>query len=274
MDAITKALEILNNNGSNIKKEFFHKESFVYMKTNEMIQEYVQYILNKKNILSVIGSGDQIINSLITKPEYIDCFDISIYPEYFLNLKLAAIKTLSKEEYLNLFFECALTSKDEYYDDLYFEKIRNELVDKYRAFWDALFNHTYWYEITNSSLFSSEVVSKEYAIKQNLYLNDNIYYHLRDNMASSKFNFFTCNILDSFSEFNKKYDLVFLSNILAYVNKEEYKQMLKNFNLSEDGYIITYLFGNLKEHEKFFENHKVKIKKINNSDNGIMIHRN
>ena len=40
--------------------------------------------MNKKNILSVIGSGDQIINSLITKPECIDCFDISIYPEYFL----------------------------------------------------------------------------------------------------------------------------------------------------------------------------------------------
>ena len=124
MDAITNALKTLNNSGNNIKKDFFHEESFIYMKTNEMIQEYVQYLLHKKNILSVIGSGDQIINSLITKPEYIDCFDISIYPEYFLNLKLAAIKTLSKEEYLSLFFECALTSKDEYYDDLYFEKIR------------------------------------------------------------------------------------------------------------------------------------------------------
>lgn len=274
MDAITNALKTLNNSGNNIKKEFFHEESFIYMKTNEMIQEYVQYLLHKKNILSVIGSGDQIINSLITKPEYIDCFDISIYPEYFLNLKLAAIKTLSKEEYLNLFFECALTSKDEYYDDLYFEKIRNELVDKYRDFWDALFNHTDWYEITNSSLFSSEVVSKEYAIKQNLYLNDNIYYHLKNNISSVKFNFFTCNILDSFSEFNKKYDLVFLSNISAYVNKEKYRQMLKQFKLSKDGYIITYLFGKLEENEKFFKNPKVKIKKFNDSDNGIMLHRN
>ena len=65
MDAITNALKTLNNSGNNIKKDFFHEESFIYMKTNEMIQEYVQYLLHKKNILSVIGSGDQIINSLI-----------------------------------------------------------------------------------------------------------------------------------------------------------------------------------------------------------------
>lgn len=117
------------------------------MKSNERIQDYVDYLLNKKRILSVIGSGDQIINMLISSPEHIDCFDISVYPEYFLNLKLAALQTLTQEEFLNFFFSSAKTSLDEYYDDLYFEKMRKRLTKKYREFWDALLNYTNWYEI-------------------------------------------------------------------------------------------------------------------------------
>ena len=48
--------------------------------------------------------------------------------------------------------------------------------------------------------------------------------------------------------------------------------MLDYFNLSEDGYILTYLFGNLSENTKIFNNSRVKIKKFDNSDNGIMIY--
>ena len=254
MDIITDALKIIDNSTSNIKNAYFHEESFIYMKTNERIQDYINYLLNKKHILSVIGSGDQILNTAITSPQVIDCFDISVYPEYFINLKLAAIKTLSKEEYLDMFFESALTTKDEYYDDLYFDKIRSELPKKYQEFWNSLLNHTDWYEITNSSLFSSEVVTRDYAKKQNLYLSDAVYNTLKDKIAKIKFNFYVGNILDIYKAFNQKYDLIFLSNILAYVDKLEYRNMLDYFNLSEDGYILTYLFGNLSENTKIFNN--------------------
>lgn len=272
MDIITDALKIIDNSTSNIKNAYFHEESFIYMKTNERIQDYINYLLNKRHILSVIGSGDQILNTAITSPQVIDCFDISVYPEYFINLKLAAIKTLSKEEYLDMFFESALTTKDEYYDDLYFDKIRSELPKKYQEFWNSLLNHTDWYEITNSSLFSSEVVTRDYAKKQNLYLSDAVYNTLKDKIAKIKFNFYVGNILDIYKAFNQKYDLIFLSNILAYVDKLEYRNMLDYFNLSEDGYILTYLFGNLSENTKIFNNSRVKIKKFDNSDNGIMIY--
>ncbi len=272
MDIITDALKIIDNSTSNIKNAYFHEESFIYMKTNERIQDYINYLLNKRHILSVIGSGDQILNTAITSPQVIDCFDISVYPEYFINLKLAAIKTLSKEEYLDMFFESALTTKDEYYDDLYFDKIRSELPKKYQDFWNSLLNHTDWYEITNSSLFSSEVVTRDYAKKQNLYLSDAVYNTLKDKIAKIKFNFYVGNILDIYKAFNQKYDLIFLSNILAYADKLEYRNMLDYFNLSEDGYILTYLFDNLSENTKIFNNSRVKIKKFDNSDNGIMIY--
>lgn len=57
MDAITNALKTLNNSGNNIKKEFFHEESFIYMKTNEMIQEYVQFYYIKKIYYQLLVRG-------------------------------------------------------------------------------------------------------------------------------------------------------------------------------------------------------------------------
>ena len=143
---------------------------------------------------------------------------------------------------------------------------------KYQEFWNSLLNHTDWYEITNSSLFSSEVVTRDYAKKQNLYLSDAVYNTLKNKIAKIEFNFYVGNILDIYKAFNQKYDLIFLSNILAYVDKLEYRNMLDYFNLSEDGYILTYLFGNLSENTKIFNNSRVKIKKFDNSDNGIMIY--
>lgn len=270
MDVITDALKIVDNYGNNLKNAYFHEESFIYMKSNERIQDYVDYLLNKRRILSVIGSGDQIINMLISYPEHIDCFDISVYPEYFLNLKLAALQTLIQEEFLNFFFSCAKTSLDEYYDDLYFEKVRKRLTKKYREFWDALLNYTNWYEITNSRLFSSEVVTKEYALKQNMYLDDVVYYSMKDKINDVQFTFHTGDIFKTSSKFRDYYDLVYLSNILAYSDKSQYKELIESFNLTANGYVLTYLFGNLDEYKRYFNG---KINNFEESDNGILLTR-
>lgn len=270
MDVITDALKIVDNKGNNLKNTYFHEESFIYMKSNERIQDYIDYLLFKKRILSVIGPGDQIINIAITSPKRIDCFDISAYPEYYLSLKLAGLMTLSKEEFLSFFVESAKTTLDEYYDDLYFEKMRKQLSEKHQKLWDALLNHTDWYEITNSSLFSSEVVSREEALKQNIYLQDDVYYSMRDRIDGVEFTFHTGDIFKTSGKFTDLYDLVYLSNISAYTSKEEYKKLIEGFNLSEDGYVLSYIFGNLEEYEKFFNG---EIKRFEKSDNGILLTR-
>lgn len=270
MDIITDALKIVDNYGNNLKNAYFHQESFIYMKSNERIQDYIAYLLNKRRILSVIGSGDQIINMLTSSPEHVDCFDISVYPKYFLNLKLAALKSLSREEFLSFFFESAQTTLDEYYDDLYFEKMRTELPKEYQEFWDALLNYTNWYEITNSRLFSSEVVTREYALKQNMYLDNEVYDLMKKKIEKVQFSFFTGDIFDICGDFKEKYDLVYLSNILAYTDKEQYRKMVESFNLTDNGYVLTYLFGNLNGYQNFFDG---EIKKFEESDNGILLTR-
>ena len=130
MDDITESLKIIDNTASNINgNSTFHSSSFIY---NEDVSIYKDYLKNSRRILSVISSGDQIIESITSEKKIIDCFDISKYPKYYLMLKLAALKALKKEDYVKLFIESPLTTLDEYYDDLYYENIRKNLNGIYK----------------------------------------------------------------------------------------------------------------------------------------------
>ena len=135
------AQEIVRGNYINLdKNDSFHKESFIYKKTNEKLNKFFDILMNKDKVLTVIGSGDQILNTLLTNPTRVDAFDISVFTKYFLKLKIAAIKSLTREEYIKFFFATTETTLDEYYDDLFFDKIRKELDEETREFWEYLFN--------------------------------------------------------------------------------------------------------------------------------------
>lgn len=57
------AQEIVRGNYINLdKNDSFHKESFIYKKTNEKLNEFFDILMNKDKVLTVIGSGDQILN--------------------------------------------------------------------------------------------------------------------------------------------------------------------------------------------------------------------
>lgn len=259
MEIIREALSTINASNLNNKKTMFHSTSPIYKTSNERLEEYHKLLLSKKRILSVIASGDQIINSMIIKPETIDCFDISLYPKYYLMLKIAAIRTLTLDEYFEFFLEDTLTTKDEIYDDLYFYKIRSALDKEFKEFWDALFNHTDWYEIYNSTLFSSEPTNKTIAQTRNQYLLKDNYVKLKSIIPKINLNFYDGNILDINSQFIAKYDLIYLSNIVTYVDKLKYKEMLYKLPLEKQGLIITYMFGNIDRYREFFNEKEFSI---------------
>ena len=85
----------------------------------------------KKKILTVIGSGNQVINGILAGTENFDVFDISIFPEYYLYLQLASVMALSKEEYLEYYFS---DDRDVLFCDDYYDRIRCFLPKKYRDF--------------------------------------------------------------------------------------------------------------------------------------------
>ena len=268
MDYLDIAQNIVRGTKYYHKDTTFNEQSFIYKKTNERLQDIIDILLNKDKILCVIGSGDQILNSLISTPSIIDAFDISIFPKFFLELKIASIKSLSLEEYISFFIDDISINNEDYYDDIFYNKISPNLDNQSKEFWEYLFDYNSWYDIYNSPLFSSEPLIKSYALEQNPYLSEYNYYKLRENLKKTKINYIQGNILNM--DIKEAYDLIYLSNIIQYVNIEEYRRKIKHLSSISQGIIVTYIFGNIKNALNYFEN--TTYRKFNDNSSGILIH--
>lgn len=234
-------------------KEPFIETSGIYTFTNEDITSYFHHLQNKKNVLSVIGSGNQILNTILGGSRVIDCFDISVFAEFYLYLQIASVVSLSKEDYINYFLS---DDREVLFSDDLYDLISNNLTGKYKTFWDTLYNFDDGYDIYNSLLFRRDPYYKNIVIENNPFLQDNNYEKLKNILKTDviDINPVVADILKT--KFNKEYDLVNLSNILAYyLPKEEYVRYFENnFLLAIDGEIINYFYDISKENtDKFSE---------------------
>ena len=115
-------------------------------------------------------------------------------------------------------------------------------------------------------LFSSEPVIKEYALTQNKYLREKEYYKLREILKSKRINYIQSDILNL--DIDDEYDLIYLSNIVQYVDKEAYKKKIESFSSKIKGIIVTYLFGKPDTAQEFFNGTSMR----QLDTNGIIIH--
>ena len=270
-DDVVLAQKIISRSEFNFGCEnTFHNSSAIYRFSNERLQDYGEYFVNRNKILSVISSGDQILNAILNGVKDIDAFDISVFPKYFLYLKIGAIKSLSREEYLNFFCDTNYSAED--YDDMY-ERIRENLDEEIKEFWDGLFDFFDWQDIYNSTLFSSEPYFTSTAIEQNRYLkNDESYNRLRDSINDVNINIYEGNIFDLVNSLNNRYDLIYLSNIFYYNDANDYRELLGKLLLTDNGITITYLYRVNEKIKKFFSSDGYEFEKFVNVDSGIMIY--
>ena len=227
----------------------YGETSSIYRFSNENITSYFHHLQNKEKVLTVIGSGAQILNGILAGTRNFDCFDISIFPEYYLYLQLASILALSKEEYLNYYFS---EDRDILFCDELYDKISEKLNGKYKEFWDTLYMFDDGIDIYNSLLFKYDLYFKKNILENNPYLQENNYEKLKSILQTEyiKINPKVADITKI--NFPMEYDLINLSNILTYYFKtlEEYKNFFENnFLLKENGLIISYFFHMKKEIE-------------------------
>ncbi len=269
-DDIVAAQRIVSRADFNFgDKELFHTTSAVYKISNERTQDYYSYLIGREKVLSVIGSGDQILNLILEGTKEIDAFDISSFPKYFLYLKMAAVKALSKEEYIEFFYE--VNNRSEVYDDMY-DRISFYLDDEISSFWDSLFNFFDWQDIYNSTLFSSEPYIAANAINQNKFLQcDAAYEELRRALDDVVINVYEGDIFDLSCRIDGTYDLVYLSNIVYYNKPDEYKEMLDEFKLTDNGITLTYLYRINKNVRDCFDKSNMEVRQFDNSESGVMI---
>lgn len=271
-DIIT-AQKIVSCSFNNMNKENYHGNSFIYRFTNEKINEYQKYLENRKKVLTVTASGDQILNSVLAGTKEIDSYDISRFPRYFFELKKAAILSLSKEEYLQFFVEGGV-SKKEFSYELY-EKVEENLNGDAYKFWDSLFQFFDEEEIYHSSLFSRETVLSESIKQMNPYLNGNNYEKLKSNLKEAHIEHHVGNIKELEVLKNKSYDLINLSSIIYYSfsKMDEYEAFLDQLNLNEGGVALTYLY---KLRDNMISDSllsKCDIDKFDNSNEAVMVYK-
>lgn len=227
----------------------------IYKGTNENINSglYIQSLLNKEKILSVIGSGDQILNSIFLGCKKIDAFDISIFPKHYLKFKMNAVKELNYREFLEFFHG------DNAFNQVLFDRVVSSLDDEEKTFWTSLNQIMSSEQLYNSKLFVEYDQSIQDSIFRNPYLKSpNSYYYLREKLKSNRFSI-TCydgDIFDLIDKLPGDYDLINLSNICMYADGhfltreidyiypyQKYKEFVTNLRVNPDGKILNYIIN-------------------------------
>lgn len=264
-----KAQEIVSNSKSNLVSNTpYHENSFIYRTTNEQINKYQDFLKNRENTLSIIASGNQILNTIYEGTKNITGFDISTFPKYYLELQIAALNTFGLKDYINFIYG---DIDDEEFDDMYYT-INPILEKESREFWDGLLNFFDFSEITASTLFSNEIVSPRNITKKNIYLqNEENYQRLKNNIQQVNLEYITGDIFSLAKKLDTKYDFINLSSIIYYNDLNRYKEMLETLPLMDNGKALTYLYKIklFSQKQDFFPN--CDFHSFDN-DSGVMIY--
>ncbi len=239
-----------NNQMSNYKK--------LYAFTTENIAGYIdKFNLKDKSLLTVGSSLDQAISANLKGSNNVTVMeDAPLTKEYFY-LKKAAIKLLSREEFLKYF--CRVDNAGETFNIETFYKIKDYLafLDKDSfIFWNELYKR-FSGPLIRDKLFKKDEEKKDVLLRITSYLkNEQTYLE-----EKKKIEDFTPTIINKSikEEINQEFDNIFLSLTALRTHSKEmvetYQQKIMQ-NLSINGKIlIRYVFFALEgklDIEKFF----------------------
>lgn len=237
--------------------------SKIYYKSNEHLKELLKnFYLDNKSILTVLGSGDQAFHFLNSGVQSVDTFDINRLSIYYFYLRIWIIK------YLNRFYP-------ESFGRLSWEKLKKRITitsekeKEVQQFWNLYFER---YDRINSI-----IEYDPYAYTNEI---DNLEI-LNKRLKNININFYNIDIASNEIKINKKYDVIYTSNISDWLfykfpNNDyfiNYRNNLKKL-LKEHGFIIcayAYLYSGNEYEEYIFEQDfkKYKLNKININDNFV-----
>lgn len=273
-DDIVVAQRLVTGSYNPLRDDFYHEASIIYKTTNEDVRSYLNLLKDKEKIFSITASGDQILNSILVGSKDITACDVSHFPKYFLDLKIAAVKSLSLEDYLNFF---VITDEENIeFSDKYYDELRSNLDKNSLEFWDHLFGFFDGDEIYNSSLFSREVYTLKHFKERNPYLEKENYKLLRKKLDDVDIKYINTNLGNSDLSFNESYDLVNLSSIMYYGilrDPKNYLKLLESFNLRDNGMILSYVYDISKQFRKNYGSDEFRFQKFDDTNAGVMVYQ-
>lgn len=246
-EVINEVHHILENNYS--LSENFGKYSKIYMMTTENIKGYLEhYNLKSKQVLTVAGSGDQMLNSYLMGAENVTCFDVNPLAFYQVKLKKAAVSTLSYQEFLSFFFP----EYGHFLEPQIFKKISANLDLETKNFFQFLYENYNNQELFQR-LYFPFVPKLEQMKRMNAYLEKQNYEKLSYILKEKEATFLHSNITNLRENLNQNhYDFILLSNISDSIQDIWPNDSLKNFkrlihslskSLNKDGHIqVGYIY--------------------------------
>ena len=236
----------------------FNELSPAYLFTTENISGYLDNLnLEGKDVLTVVGSGDHILNAILKGAKKVDAFDISTYAIMLYYLKEAAIKTLTYQEFIEFFFY--RESQSDYY-----KKIRLSLEPGSLTFWDYIYNQM-GFKLFHASIFRGNYYS--YApIAQvrklsfiSSYLTEKNYNYLKTKINDCKITCYQRECKDLY-DILSMYDYMFFSNIIQYQidgDLEKFRTSISRYFTKLEiggeikvGYLYGFFYKKLKESTK------------------------
>lgn len=207
----------------------FSKYSKMYIMTTENITGYYKYFdFKNKKVLTPTSSFDHALNAILKEASEVTTFDINRLSYYMANLKLAAVKALTYDEFIEFFLSDNAFSYEIY------KKICNYLDKNIISYFNGIYKHFNYngQAIKESFLFHH---GHKNLVTDNIYLLDNNYDILKEKVKNIKVVFINTSILKLSKHIKKKYDLIFLSNISDYAKTifkenylKEYFDFIKN----------------------------------------------
>ena len=224
--------------------------SRIYSFATENVAGYIDYFdFENKSLLTVGSSGDQVLNAFYNGARDITLFDINEYAKYYVYLKIAAILSLSCQEFVSFFFKHDISPFKEN-KDMFSKVLFNKIKDNLRLFdyesylfFDELIS-LYNGEKIRSRLFDDDEDRKIVIKGINKYLQDEESYNkLKSIIRKIHFKYVNGDIFDD--NIDGKFDNIFLSNLCTVTSMENLKTLLQKLdknNLNSNGSI---LFGYL-----------------------------
>ena len=233
----------------------YNECSFIFRVSNERMntKEYINILKDKKKVLSVIASGDQILNSILFGSTDIDGFDISLFPKYYLMLKMAAVESLGLKDFKEFFYGKHALNKEMY------KKVSPKLDSNNKAFWDNLINDKRSNRLAESDLFCTDYSCINVTSDNNPYLDESNYKELKSKINNVNLRLKNLDIYSYRDDMKDSYDLINLSSIpiassMIPPTFDEQKEFFKGFKLNKNGEVLSYIFD--IEYDRFFDGWK------------------
>ena len=235
MQDIVGALRMLKQRVTACSSYDCYTPCFIFSNEN-MGAYYPMFNINNGDVLTVCGSGDQVLMSILYGAKSVDCFDSNCLTYYNLMLKINAIKYLCFNDFYS-FFDIDNRSVDR--KSLFYKFNDLILDDDVKLFWNTIFE-------SSGDLFLNfyreKVANLKNACKRVSYLNDEKYMVLKNSLCDVDISFKCIDLYDILFCYDKKYDFINLSNIFTYVDSDvdfiSFINILKEKYLNSSGGII------------------------------------